>query len=569
MYQALYRVYRPQSFDDMVGQELISQTLANAVATQKISHAYLFSGPRGTGKTSASKIFAKAINCPNQQNGQPCNVCDTCQAITNGALADVIEIDAASNNGVDEIRDIRDKSRYAPTQAKYKVYIIDEVHMLTTGAFNALLKTLEEPTQNVVFILATTEIHKVPATILSRVQQFTFKRINDTAIIERLKYVLNTENIHYEADAIALIAKIAKGGLRDALSLLDQSIAYDQTGVTLSTVLEVSGSVSETDLIDYLNAVHQHEADAAIQIVQQMLQNGKEVARFIEDLLFVSRDLLLKNTVESKEDALSNAFLYEVIAVLSETQQQMKQSLQHDLLIEVATIKLAQKTHIKNEIASDDVNGETVHAELFQLVSQLQQEVTQLKQQLEKGGISPTLETQTETAKKVVRQTKAYEVNLVKLFTILNAATHQDKQKVQDEWEDILSCLSTPHRAKLNASTIIAASAEGVVIGFEYPILCQMTAEDEVLQLELSKHAQRLIQHPFKIECVPHAQWQEYKNKFIVAKKNGTLNQYIAVEKSEQEQDDDTLFIEDEEKQQDELITTAVALFGDVVEVED
>ena len=225
MYQALYRKYRSQTFGQLVGQEVIATTLRQAVEQGKISHAYLFSGPRGTGKTSVAKIFAKAMNCPNQKGGEPCNECYICEAITNGSLEDVIEIDAASNNGVDEIRDIRDKSTYAPSLAPHKVYIIDEVHMLSTGAFNALLKTLEEPTENVVFILATTELHKIPATILSRVQRFEFKSIKTPAIQDHLKAVLDKEGIDYEEEAVAIIARRAEGGMRDALSILDQALS--------------------------------------------------------------------------------------------------------------------------------------------------------------------------------------------------------------------------------------------------------------------------------------------------------------------------------------------------------
>lgn len=253
MYQALYRKYRSQTFAEMVGQSVISTTLKQAVESGKISHAYLFSGPRGTGKTSAAKIFAKAMNCPNQVKGEPCNHCDICRDITTGSLEDVIEIDAASNNGVDEIRDIRDKSTYAPSRATYKVYIIDEVHMLSTGAFNALLKTLEEPSDNVVFILATTELHKIPATILSRVQRFEFKAIKQAAICEHLAAILDKEGIAYETEALHLIARRAEGGMRDALSILDQvlSLSFDNQ-VTLAIAEEITGSISISALDDYV-----------------------------------------------------------------------------------------------------------------------------------------------------------------------------------------------------------------------------------------------------------------------------------------------------------------------------
>ncbi|HEQ3330974.1 TPA: DNA polymerase III subunit gamma/tau, partial [Streptococcus pyogenes] len=286
MYQALYRKYRSQTFDEMVGQSVISTTLKQAVESGKISHAYLFSGPRGTGKTSAAKIFAKAMNCPNQVDGEPCNQCDICRDITNGSLEDVIEIDAASNNGVDEIRDIRDKSTYAPSRATYKVYIIDEVHMLSTGAFNALLKTLEEPTENVVFILATTELHKIPATILSRVQRFEFKAIKQKAIREHLAWVLDKEGIAYEVDALNLIARRAEGGMRDALSILDQALSLSPDNqVTIAIAEEITGSISMLALGDYVRYVSQEQATQALAALETIYDSGKSMSRFATDLL--------------------------------------------------------------------------------------------------------------------------------------------------------------------------------------------------------------------------------------------------------------------------------------------
>ena len=239
-YQALYRVWRPQAFSDVSGQEMITQTLRNAIRQQKSSHAYLFTGPRGTGKTSVAKIFAKAINCPNSSDGEPCNDCAICEQITNGSLGDVIEIDAASNNGVEEIRDIRDKANYAPTQADYKVYIIDEVHMLSMGAFNALLKTLEEPPRNVVFVLATTEPHKIPLTIISRTQRFDFRRISQEAIMDRMEYILDEMGVDHEEDALLLIAKAAEGGMRDALSILDQALSFSEGRIKIDDIQPIT-----------------------------------------------------------------------------------------------------------------------------------------------------------------------------------------------------------------------------------------------------------------------------------------------------------------------------------------
>ena len=352
MYQALYRKYRSQTFGQLVGQEVIATTLRQAVEQGKISHAYLFSGPRGTGKTSVAKIFAKAMNCPNQKGGEPCNDCYICEAITNGSLEDVIEIDAASNNGVDEIRDIRDKSTYAPSLAPHKVYIIDEVHMLSTGAFNALLKTLEEPTENVVFILATTELHKIPATILSRVQRFEFKSIKTPAIQDHLKAVLDKEGIDYEEEAVAIIARRAEGGMRDALSILDQALSLIAGAqLTTATAEEITGSISQEALDLYVAALSAQDATAALDQLNLIFDNGKNMARFVTDLLQYLRDLLIVQTggenlhVSERFNqnlAIPQATLFAWIDLATRSLADIKNSLQPKIYTEMMTIRLAE-----------------------------------------------------------------------------------------------------------------------------------------------------------------------------------------------------------------------------------
>ena len=252
MYQALYRKYRPSTFEDVIGQDVIVKTLKNEISNNHISHAYLFTGPRGTGKTSIAKILAKTVNCEHLNGFQPCEVCVSCTQINNRQTTDIFEIDAASNNGVDEIRELKSKVNLVPSTSKYKVYIIDEVHMLTTGAFNALLKTLEEPPSHIIFILATTDPHKIPSTILSRCQRFDFKKISDKKIVERLKYIVKKEKINIEEDALYEIARLSDGGMRDSISMLDQVLAFSESTITVKEVHEVNGTLSQYEMQNFM-----------------------------------------------------------------------------------------------------------------------------------------------------------------------------------------------------------------------------------------------------------------------------------------------------------------------------
>ncbi|CAK1239596.1 DNA polymerase III [Fructobacillus fructosus] len=347
-YQALYRVYRPKTFSEMVGQEVITKTLQNAIDQHQTGHAYLFAGPRGTGKTSAAKIFAREVNgIGPDQAGQ--------------SQPDIIEIDAASNNGVDEIRSIRDSANYAPIEAPYKIYIIDEAHMLSTGAFNALLKTLEEPPAQVKFILATTEIQKMPATILSRTQRFEFKRLSNQTIKNRLVEILKQEKQDYEEAALDVVATAAEGGMRDALSIMDQVIAFGPDKVTLDNALTVTGSVDIDQVLAYLNQVMTGQTAVALETLSQILLSGKDANRFLSDLIATLRDVMLVDLApdlvkaKSKESDLkaflkasSQEQIQEMLQVIDQTKTALAQSLQSDIYLEILTVQLAQKSNPAN-----------------------------------------------------------------------------------------------------------------------------------------------------------------------------------------------------------------------------
>ncbi len=301
-YLALYRAWRPQRFDDVVGQEHVRRTLQNALSEGRLAHAYLFSGPRGTGKTSMAKILAKAVNCERGPAPDPCNECATCRQISEGRQLDVVEIDAASHRGVDEIRELRDKVKYAPTAVRYKVYIIDEVHMLTTEAFNALLKTLEEPPPHVLFILATTEPHKIPVTILSRCQRFDFSRLSSRQLVERLRQIVEAQGIEAAPEALQAIAHLADGGMRDALSLLDQVISFSDGRVTEEEVLLVSGGIPRQDVVRFWQALSADSPQPLLELAHQWLEQGKEPARVLEWLFDYGRWLLLSTVAPDLEE---------------------------------------------------------------------------------------------------------------------------------------------------------------------------------------------------------------------------------------------------------------------------
>ena len=343
-YTALYRKFRPAEFEDVKGQEHIVTTLQNQIKANRIGHAYLFCGTRGTGKTTVAKIFAKAVNCEHPVNGSPCGECAMCKSIAAGTSMNVIEIDAASNNGVDNIREIREEVAYSPAEGKYKVYIIDEVHMLSTGAFNALLKTLEEPPSYVIFILATTEVHKIPITILSRCQHYDFKRISIETITARMQELMDTEQIEVEDKALRYIAKAADGSMRDALSLLDQCIAfYLGQKLTYDHVLEVLGAV-DTDVFSKLlrNVIGRNVA-AVLDIVEELVMQGRELTQLVGDFTWYLRNLLLVKTSDNIEDVLdvsTENMMLRYIRVFSELSGQMKYATQKRVLLEVALIKL-------------------------------------------------------------------------------------------------------------------------------------------------------------------------------------------------------------------------------------
>ena len=517
MYQALYRKYRSQNFSQLVGQEVVARTLKQAVEQDKISHAYLFSGPRGTGKTSVAKIFAKAMNCPNQVGGEPCNNCYICQAVTDGSLEDVIEMDAASNNGVDEIRDIRDKSTYAPSIAQYKVYIIDEVHMLSTGAFNALLKTLEEPTPNVVFILATTELHKIPATILSRVQRFEFKSIKTQDIRDHIFQILEKEGIDYETEAVEIIARRAEGGMRDALSILDQALSLTQEA-TLTTAVseEITGTISLSALDHYVAALAQKDVPGALQNLDLIFENGKSMTRFVVDLLQYLRDILIvqaggENTHHSdafeRNLALPQDVLFEMISLATKSLADIKASLQPKIYAEMMTIRLA-------EIDSQpELSGEVAEE-----LSSLREEVVRLKQALANVGSNP--KQTVSTPSRPTNSKSIYRVDRNKVQSILQEAVEnpdlarQNLIRLQNAWGEVIESLSGPDKALLAGSKPVAANEHHAILAFESNFNAGQTMKRDNLNTMFGNILSRAAGFSPEILAISMDEWKEVRAAF-------------------------------------------------------
>ncbi|UYY06634.1 DNA polymerase III subunit gamma/tau [Enterococcus faecalis] len=583
-YQALYRVWRSQRFDDVVGQKAITQTLKNAIVQKKTSHAYLFTGPRGTGKTSAAKIFAKAINCKHSQDGEPCNVCETCVAITEGRLNDVIEIDAASNNGVEEIRDIRDKAKYAPTQAEYKVYIIDEVHMLSTGAFNALLKTLEEPPQNVIFILATTEPHKIPLTIISRTQRFDFKRISTQDIVDHMAHIMQEMALDYEEQALYVIGRAAEGGMRDALSILDQTISFSDEKVTLEDAMQVTGSLTYEMMDHYIQCCVAGDVERALEGLESILGEGKEARRFLEDLLLYCRDLLMyqqaPKLLAEKAGTLTEAFkelatqtpaekIYQLIQILSDTQNEIRFTNNANIYLEVATVKLAKTVqpnkHNTPETANQDgsAEGNPELADLQNQIGQLKKELAELKKHgvAAKEADAPRQQARPQAPK------SSFRVPTERVYQVLNEATRTHLMNVKNVWEDLLQTLSVTQRAMLKASEPVMTSPKGIVVAFDYEIVCARATDDEEMQLAFNNNLSRLMDYTPEMVCITRESWPKLRQSFI-NQNQGSLNH--SEPENEMARLADEPPVTNEHSQENPVVDEAIAMFGEeLVEVLD
>lgn len=600
-YQALYRKWRPRSFDSVVGQTAITDTLKNAIKRGKISHAFLFAGPRGTGKTSCAKIFAKALNCTNLQDGEPCNECENCLAADKGAMSDIIEIDAASNNGVDEIREIRDKVKYAPTQGKYKVYIIDEVHMLSMGAFNALLKTLEEPPEHVVFILATTELQKVPATIISRTQRYNFKRIDQQDLIARMEYILDQEKINYEPDALKVIAQVADGGMRDSLSILDQILSYDQDTVKYQDALKITGFADQEKIEKLFLSLNKQDTKGALTQVKELLQDGASSKNILDELIELSvqgmltikgnqtHAYLLENYVEDLKKLPSDNF-FKLIKLANQALNDLRFTNQQEIPLDVFVVQMT-----KENAAAPSSKNQQVAAPNNAEINSLKKQLTLLEEKVANltvnasnsntndSNFSGRIEQPTvpkkpaaitqpsqapRRAKSKIKTDAAKENNRRQVYHVLENATKPDIVAIKEAWGDVVSTFSVSQKALLDILTPVAASADQVVLSCKYELWFQQATADNQLLTTLEAQIAKMTKHNYGIVLVPADSWQQVRSDFVESHKQELLAKKLKkLGQDPQTQEDKSSKVSEENKK--EIIGKAQELFGDLAHIKD
>ena len=517
-YKALYRTYRPQTFEEVAGQEHIVRTLKNALATGKIAHAYLFAGPRGTGKTTMAKLFAKALNCEHGIGCQ-CNECRNCVAITEGNHPDVLELDAASNNGVDEIRELIDKVKYGTILGKYKVYIIDEVHMLSTGAFNALLKTLEEPPEHVIFILATTEPHKILPTILSRCQRYDFNKVSETDIKERIRTILLNENVEYNEQAIDLIVNLADGGMRDALSILEKVLAYSGNTLNVQDVLDIFALESKEEKIKLINSIVNHDMNDVLSRLNNYITKGTDIKRLTEDLLLILKDVVIYNSsfneqyleMLSKEEAeefarkISNELAIKMIDILMNTVKDYKNVTAINPIFEITLIKLTSLEskgtrvveHAPIEVAPKKVEPvkEVIKEEPKPVIEtpKVEEKVIEEPKVIDEPVIQPVIDSNISLTENVIFLKDAegddsFEISDNLMVNVMVSSKKEIKTELLDGWKNIKKLATHPLLGKAATLLIdgrpLVASNKIVVLEYQMPKLVEkVNAKD--IQAEL------------------------------------------------------------------------------------
>ena len=513
-YQALYRKYRPQNFDQLVGQKVVKQTLKNAIQTKKISHAYLLSGPRGTGKTTVAKIIARTVNCKHPIDGNPCEKCEACLASKEKECPDIIEIDAASNNGVEEIRELKNKISHVPTSLKYKVYIIDEVHMLTTSAFNALLKTLEEPPSHAIFILATTDVHKIPVTILSRCQTFAFKRIAETDLVEHLKKICEKENISIDEEVLHKISNYSDGCLRDALGLLDKLSSYEKNNITMNDLLEINGVINTESIIEFIKAITDKKIEIIVEKLNDFYNSGKDMVILAQDIVEILEKNLIAYYTKKNIDPqipVDSELIYELNDII----YRMKNSGNPKLILEIAILKFIANTDYsptKTEKSEEPVKTK-------EPVSNVQNTKLPVSQQHEssKQEESHIVKTDKIISREIISYKKmSSELIKIRVNNAFATASKQLKNDLENNWDKInnytfdqkygaVACI-------LMDSSIKVVGTHNIVFTFNLPSYVEKMNQNADLIKEFLK---KIFSTEYQIVALTNELWNEYRNEFI------------------------------------------------------
>ncbi len=551
-YQALYRKYRPSTLNDVIGQDVVIQILKNALLNNKVCHAYMFSGPRGIGKTSIAKLLAKAVNCTNLEDGDACGKCENCVSINEGSCPDIIEIDAASNNGVDEIREIKNKVNLVPNQLKYKVYIIDEVHMLSIGAFNALLKTLEEPPEHVIFILATTDLHKVPTTIISRCQCFEFHRISNVNIVSRLKYICEAENIRIEDNVLEMIANLSDGGLRDAVGMLDKLNAYSNSSITIDDFEKVNGIVSKEQKIQFLNYIQASDISNTINFLDSIYDNGKDFVLFVQDLLYLCKDLIVNYYINNDSQYDSN-FLISFSILLNDLLKEIKFSSDIKTIVEIyflnymnknANIQNDEKIEAKSDISIPKSSEDTKNTEKI--------DINDNNSHLESKIISREIISDDN----LVQNGKINDMIINNCFA---RADKNEKRMFESKWNSLNDyALDSEYGAAacfISDGKIRAVGLGEVILSFNYE---SMINRGFSMILKIQKLLEKIYQKHYDVALLTDDEWNQEKEKYIQNMNNHVPYQYVTIDR---DSDKDTLPVQNSNS--GDIKSQAIELFGE------
>ncbi len=553
MYQALYRKYRPQTFDDVVGQDVIVKTLKNAIKNHKNGHAYLFFGPRGTGKTTISKIFARAVNCTDSKDGNPCGKCDNCKKSIEKECVDIIEMDAASNNGVEEIRELRNKISLVPAELTYKVYIIDEVHMLSTGAFNALLKTLEEPPEHAIFILATTNQQKIPETIISRCQCFSFKRISNDEIVSNLKKICKSEKIKVENEVLEEIALSSDGGMRDSIGSLDKLSSYNSDKITYDDYIEINELLIKSELKDFCDSIYSSDIKKVLEIINNINNSGKNLIQVLSQIMYYLRDNIVNYYLDKKNSDLDDdkKICYEkLVNIINEKMFDIKNSSNPKVYIEVLLLKFIEEN-------SDKIISQEIKLDEKKIISQEKEQKTTKKEE------KPVKkEKKIEKPKKIIKGTKILNIKDIMDVRVNNTLATANKKILNEEKEKLNKLNDYTFDQKIGYlvceilnSKFRVVSDESIVMSYEYDSIVDQNLENIE---NMEKIYNKITKSDKNFAIISDKEWDNYKNNYIKMLKDG--------KKMEIKEEPEKVF--DKEESDDIISSDTIDLFGDIVEVE-